>query len=104
MLLKDKGKIIFLEPNLFNPYIYLIFSYESLRKKAHLEPDEMAFSKPFIVEKLKKAGFSNIQVEYRDFLLPGIPESLVKPSIVPSWNCQAGRGPHPGSVAVRWNS
>jgi SAM-dependent methyltransferase len=81
-LLKPAGKIIFLEPNLYNPYIYFIFSYESLRKKAHLEPDEMAFSKPFIEKKLHKAGFKEIRVEFRDFLLPGIPEVLVKPSIV----------------------
>ncbi len=81
-LLKENGKIIFLEPNIFNPYVYLIFSYDSLRIKTHLEPDEMAFSKSFITQKLKVAGFSNIKVEYKDFLLPGIPEALVKPSIV----------------------
>ncbi len=80
-LLKKNGKIIFLEPNIYNPYIYLIFSYSSLRKKAHLEPDEMAFSKSFIVEKLQKCGYTNIEVEYKDFLLPGIPDFCIKPSI-----------------------
>lgn len=80
-LLHENGKIIFWEPNLTNPYIYLIFSYESLRIKAHLEPDEMAFTKTFIEGKLKQAGFKEIKVSYRDFLLPGIPEVLVKPSI-----------------------
>ncbi len=82
LLLKPGGKIIFWEPNLYNPYIYLIFSFQGLRKKAALEPDEMAFSKPFIEAKLKKAGFSEIQVSYRDFLLPGIPDALIKPSVV----------------------
>lgn len=81
-LLKDKGKIIFLEPNIYNPYVYLIFSYAPLRKATHLEPDEMAFSKRLVSEKLAKAGYSNIKVEYKDFLLPGIPDFLISPSVV----------------------
>jgi SAM-dependent methyltransferase len=81
-LLKENGKIIFLEPNIFNPYVYLIFSYDSLRIKTHLEPDEMAFSKSFVTKKLSAIGYKNIKVEYKDFLLPGIPEALVKPSII----------------------
>jgi 2-polyprenyl-3-methyl-5-hydroxy-6-metoxy-1,4-benzoquinol methylase len=80
-LLKEDGKILFLEPNLYNPYIYLIFSYSWLRTLAHLEPVEMAFSKPFITHTLTHAGFRNVKVDYTDFLLPGIPSFLIKPSI-----------------------
>src|SRR5258706_10797993 len=39
-LLHPGGKIIFIEPNLYNPYIALVFKIPVLRKKAHLEPDE----------------------------------------------------------------
>jgi 2-polyprenyl-3-methyl-5-hydroxy-6-metoxy-1,4-benzoquinol methylase len=81
-LLSPGGKIIFLEPNIFNPYVYLIFSFAPLRKATHLEPDEMAFSKSFVTEKLLKAGFKNVKVEYKDFLLPGIPDALITPSVV----------------------
>lgn len=81
-LLKENGKIIFLEPNLYNPYIYLIFSYPTLRTLANLEPGEMAFSKRFITGALARAGFEHIQVDYKDFLLPGIPDFLITPSIV----------------------
>ena len=42
----------------------------------------MAFSRTYIREKLTKAGFGKVDVEYKDFLLPGIPYFLVKPSIV----------------------
>lgn len=80
-LLKENGKILFLEPNFYNPYIYFIFSYSKLRALARLEPDEMAFSKRFITGALTRAGFSNIEVEYKDFLLPGIPSFLIAPSI-----------------------
>lgn len=81
-LLKPNGKIIFIEPNLYNPYVYLIFTYPALRKATHLEPDEMAFSKPFVTQKLTQAGYSNIHVEFKDFLLPGIPDALITPSVV----------------------
>ena len=81
-LLKDRGKIIFLEPNYLNPYIYFIFTYPWLRSMAKLEPDEMAFTKRFITEKLVLARFNEIHVDYRDFLLPGIPTFLVQPSVV----------------------
>ena len=81
-LLKPGGKMIFLEPNIYNPYCYLIFTYPYFRKKASLEPTEMAFSKNFIKRKLEVAGYSNIKIEYKDFLLPGIPNVLIKPSIV----------------------
>lgn len=80
-LLKPTGKIIFIEPNLYNPYVAAIFSIPYLRKKTFLEPDEMAFSRPFIVKKCQAAGFKNIEVEIKDFLLPNTPESLINPLI-----------------------
>jgi 2-polyprenyl-3-methyl-5-hydroxy-6-metoxy-1,4-benzoquinol methylase len=80
-VLKDGGRFIFMEPNLFNPYVYLIFSYPRLRKLARLEPDEMAFTPKFITEKLTRVGFHDVQVEFRDFLLPGIPDWLIGPSV-----------------------
>jgi 2-polyprenyl-3-methyl-5-hydroxy-6-metoxy-1,4-benzoquinol methylase len=81
-LLKTGGAIIFIEPNIYNPYCGLIFNIPLLRKWAKLEPDEMAFSKSFIINRLNKADFQKVNVKYIDFLLPGIPNSLVKPSIV----------------------
>jgi 2-polyprenyl-3-methyl-5-hydroxy-6-metoxy-1,4-benzoquinol methylase len=81
-ILNPNGKIIFMEPNIYNPYVAAIFKNPALRKWARLEPDEMAFSKTFVDEKLKKAGFKNIKTNYRDFLLPGIPDFLITPSIL----------------------
>jgi SAM-dependent methyltransferase len=75
------GRLIFWEPNLFNPYIYFIFTYPRLRRWARLEPEEMAFTAGFIAEKLKTAGFTDIRADTRDFLLPNIPTPLVKPTI-----------------------
>ena len=79
-LLNKGGKIIFMEPNIYNPYCALIFNFA--RNWAKLEPDEMAFSKKYISKKLKAAGFCNIKVDFKDFLLPGIPNFLINPSIL----------------------
>ena len=76
-LLKDGGKMVFLEPSLINPYCYLIFSFSFFRKLAKLEPDEMAFTQGFIREKLRAAKFVDVKVYYKDFLLPGIPPWLI---------------------------
>jgi 2-polyprenyl-3-methyl-5-hydroxy-6-metoxy-1,4-benzoquinol methylase len=79
--LKKGGKIIFWEPNLYNPYVFFIFSIPFLRQKAKLEPDEMAFTGHFIRNKLMSAGFTNIKTEYRDFLLPNTPAAMIKPVV-----------------------
>lgn len=80
-LLKDGGKIIFMEPNFSNPYCYLIFNFAYFRKLANLEPAEKAFTAGFIRRKLLAAGFGEIKIEHKDFLLPNTPDFLIKPLI-----------------------
>jgi SAM-dependent methyltransferase len=80
-LLKQNGSFAFIEPNKANPYVFAIFNVERLRKLAHLEPDEMAMTRTFLENKFGRCGFCDVQVSYRDFLLPGIPDSMIKPSI-----------------------
>jgi 2-polyprenyl-3-methyl-5-hydroxy-6-metoxy-1,4-benzoquinol methylase len=71
------GRIIFWEPNLRNPYVFLIFKVAILRRMARLEPDEMAFTPKFVRKKLQAAGFSHVRAIPRDFLLPNTPVSLI---------------------------
>lgn len=47
-LLKPGGKMIFMEPNIVNPYCALIFKNPYFREKAKLEPDEMADRKSVV--------------------------------------------------------
>jgi 2-polyprenyl-3-methyl-5-hydroxy-6-metoxy-1,4-benzoquinol methylase len=77
-ILKPNGKIIFIEPNIYNPYIAAIFKIKILRKIANLEPQEMAFSGSFIKQQLQLAGFKTSAASYKDFLLPGVPKWSVK--------------------------
>ena len=81
-LLKPGGRIVFLEPNIYHPYVGAIFRFPYFRRLARLEPDEMAFSKRYVGELLATAGYDEIRVQYRDFLLPGLPEVLIAPSIM----------------------
>jgi SAM-dependent methyltransferase len=80
--LKPGGRIVFLEPNIYNPYVYLIFRCPPLRRWARLEPDEMAFSKRFVAARLQCVGFRDIRVEFKDFLIPGMPSFLIRPSVL----------------------
>jgi 2-polyprenyl-3-methyl-5-hydroxy-6-metoxy-1,4-benzoquinol methylase len=79
--LKPGGRLVFWEPNLWNPYVFLIFSVPFLRRAANLEPDEMAFTRTYISRKLAAAGFRDIQVDTRDFLLPNTPIRLIDSAI-----------------------
>jgi SAM-dependent methyltransferase len=76
-MLRPGGRFVFWEPNLFNPYVFATFSFAPLRKLTRLEPDEMAFTPKWIEGHLRTAGFSAIDVSYRDFLVPNLPFSLV---------------------------
>lgn len=82
--LRPGGRLIFWEPNLWNPYVCLIFSFAPLRRQAKLEPDEMAFTPRHIQRRLAAAGYVNIRVTTRDFLLPNTPASLVRPVVAAS--------------------
>ena len=92
-LLSNGGRIIFLEPNLHNPYVYLIFSRPKLRQRARLEPDEMAFSRRPRSRASATPASATFEVEYRDFLVPGVPEPLIRPI--------DQRGPRRGAHARR---
>jgi SAM-dependent methyltransferase len=75
------GRVIFWEPNLWNPYVFLIFTFPALRRMAKLEPDEMAFTPGFIRRKLTAAGFDPVRITTRDFLLPNTPAALIRPVV-----------------------
>lgn len=75
------GGLAFIEPNFLNPYCAFIFGTKLGRRFARLEPDEMAFTPGELRDALPAAGWREVAVATRDFLLPGLPEALVKPSL-----------------------
>ncbi len=77
-LLKPQGRLIFWEPNLANPYVYLIFTFSRMRRWAKLDPEEMAFSRRRLMEAFQKAGYRDLDIAYRDFLVPNTPDALIR--------------------------
>jgi hypothetical protein len=73
------GGMAFIEPNFLNPYCAFIFGTQTGRRWARLEPDEMAFKPGALRKVLREAGWRDVSVVTRDFLIPGLPEALVRP-------------------------
>src|SRR3981081_4382410 len=73
------GGLAFIEPNFLNPYCAFIFGTQVGRRWARLEPDEMAFTPGGLRRALPAAGWQDVWVASRDFLVPGLPERLVGP-------------------------
>ncbi|WP_421988549.1 class I SAM-dependent methyltransferase [Roseococcus sp.] len=78
-LTEPGGGLAFIEPNLYNPYCAFIFRTRIGRRFAKLEPDEMAFRPGELRRALPQAGWRQVEVATRDFLLPGLPTVLTRP-------------------------
>jgi SAM-dependent methyltransferase len=75
------GGLAFIEPNFLNPFCAFIFGTRLGRRFANLEPNEMAFTPGELSRALPNAGWQGVTVATRDFLLPGLPKALVRPSL-----------------------
>lgn len=94
-LTTPQGGLAFIEPNFLNPYCAFIFGTKIGRNFARLEPDEMAFKPQELRRSLAQAGWKHVDVTTRDFLVPGVPKSLIKPILAIEPLLE-------GSIATRW--
>lgn len=78
---REDGGLAFIEPNFMNPYCAFIFGTKIGRRWAKLEPDEMAFTASNLKKSVQRAGWCDVMVTTKDFLLPGLPTALIKPII-----------------------
>lgn len=78
-LTRPGGGLAFIEPNFLNPYCAFIFGTRVGRRWARLEPDEMAFTPRELQAALPSAGWHDVRVRTKDFLLPGLPKGLTSP-------------------------
>jgi ubiquinone/menaquinone biosynthesis C-methylase UbiE len=76
-VLKPGGRIVFAEPNMVNPQIFLQKNIPWLKARLGDSPDETAFVRWSLNRLLKKAGFVQRHLEPFDFLHPATPELLV---------------------------
>ncbi|MCG2810734.1 MAG: methyltransferase domain-containing protein [Candidatus Aminicenantes bacterium] len=77
-VLTPEGYIAFTEPNMMNPQIALQKNIPALKKALGDSPDESAFFIWSIRKKLKKTGFTGIDIIPFDFLHPRIPKRLIE--------------------------
>jgi SAM-dependent methyltransferase len=76
-VLRPGGRLVFSEPNLVNPQVFLMFNVARLRLHYGGSPDEMAFTRPAISRMLRAVGFTRFDVTHFDFVHPGIPGALL---------------------------
>ncbi len=75
-VLKKGGSILFFEPNMLNPQIFLERNIGFI-KKFHQTSSETAFTKWQIKKLLKRKGWENIYIQVFDFLHPATPRMLI---------------------------
>lgn len=76
-LLKPGGVLVFAEPNMLNPQIWLERNVPYLRRKSGTSPDETAFIRWTLVRALAAAGFTNATARPHEFLHPATPEPMI---------------------------
>ncbi len=76
-VLKEGGKIVFAEPNMLNPQIFLQKNIPALKKFMGDSPDEVAIVKSKMHLTLKSIGFKNIHIFPYDFLHPLTPDFCI---------------------------
>jgi len=74
-LLAARGRIVFAEPNLLNPQVWMERNFRSWFP--YVSPDETAIVRWPMRRQLARAGFSDIVITPFDWLHPATPESLM---------------------------
>jgi SAM-dependent methyltransferase len=76
-VLRPGGRIVFTEPNIFNPQVAVMFKVDATKRYFGVSPDEMAFSRFRAVRSLRAAGFREASARPFDFLHPSTPAALL---------------------------
>lgn len=76
-VLRPGGMIVFSEPNMVNPQIFLQKNIPWIKRLAGDSPDEIAFVRWSLKKLLEQTGFVDVSVEPFDFLHPATPDFAV---------------------------
>ena len=76
-VLKRGGRIVFTEPNMLNPQIWLERNIPIIRKLTNNSPDETAFIRWVLKKELINLEFKNVSIRPFDFLHPFTPDMLI---------------------------
>ena len=76
-VLRRGGRVVFTEPNMLNPQIWLERNIPFIRKSTNNSPDETAFVRWVLKKRLINTGFKNVSIRPFDFLHPFTPSMLI---------------------------
>ena len=76
-VLKPNGKMVFAEPNMINPQIFLQKNIPALKRMMGDSPDETAIVRWSFAKLMKKTGFVNVKIFPYDFLHPATPSPFI---------------------------
>jgi len=76
-VLKKGGRMVFAEPNMLNPQIFIQKNVPFIKKMLGDSPDEMAIVRWKAQKQLIGIGFKNVRIFPYDFLHPSTPSFLV---------------------------
>jgi len=74
-VLKPGGRLVFAEPNIWNPQVFVMFRFDFAKEHFGVSPDEMAFSRFAARRELDRQGYVDASVRPFDFLHPSTPAS-----------------------------
>jgi len=76
-VLRPGGGMMFTEPNMMNPQVALTKNLPFLKRRVGDSPDETAFFRWRIAEKLRRHGFRDVSAEPFDFVHPALPAPVL---------------------------
>ena len=76
-VIKNGGKVIFSEPNMLNPHVFLQKKIKYLKRLAGDSPGETAFFRWELKKSFVWAGFTDIIIRPFDFLYPATPVCFI---------------------------
>jgi ubiquinone/menaquinone biosynthesis C-methylase UbiE len=77
-VLKKGGRLVFAEPNMLNPQIFLERKIKFIGRLLANTPEESAFVRWSLLRDLRQQGFRNISVKPYDFLHPWTPAAAIE--------------------------
>ena len=90
-VLRPGGRMVFAEPNMLNPQIFIQKNVPLIKRWLGDTPHETAFVRWSIAARLRRAGFTGVRVFPFDFLHPLTPRLLI--ALVSGLGAAAERGP-----------
>lgn len=76
-LLRPGGRLVFAEPNMLNPQVWMERRFRHWDRFKYVSPDETAFVRATLARQLAAAGFDQIEITPHDWLHPSTPRPLI---------------------------